>query len=107
MFWEGRDEAGLAIESCEPTSPPLYKDPLAAAELLPLLGPGKARLFEGVLCCDCLVVIGVSVLVDRLTISFPCTTRFSFDFLRSRVSISISRQQVALHKAAFQHTHLE
>lgn len=31
---------------------------------------------------------GACILVDRLTISFPWTTRLSVDFLRSRVSIS-------------------
>src|SRR5277367_3220225 len=32
---------------------------------------------------------GALRLVDRLMISFPCTTRLSFDFFKSRVSISV------------------
>ena len=28
--------------------------------------------------------------VDRFTMSLPCTTRLSFDFFRSRVSISVN-----------------
>jgi hypothetical protein len=32
---------------------------------------------------------GEERLVDRFMISFPCTTRLSLDFFRSRVSISI------------------
>ena len=31
---------------------------------------------------------GADKFVERLMISFPCTTRLSLDFLRSRVSIS-------------------
>lgn len=34
---------------------------------------------------------GVSRFVDRLMISFPCTTKLSVDFLRSLVSISVNR----------------
>jgi hypothetical protein len=40
---------------------------------------------------------GVERLVDRLTMSLPCTTRLSDDFLRSRVSIvSVGRAHVSL-----------
>jgi hypothetical protein len=39
--------------------------------------------------------------VERLIMSFPCTTRLSFDFFRSRVSISVTcvswRQANGLH----------
>lgn len=34
--------------------------------------------------------MGFPRLVDRLMISFPCTIKLSFDFLRSRVSISMT-----------------
>ena len=34
--------------------------------------------------------MGVARLVERLRMSFPCTTMLSVDFLRSRVSISTS-----------------
>lgn len=40
--------------------------------------------------------IGEVVSVDRYRMSFPCTTKLSFDFLRSRVSISTSRRPVVL-----------
>ena len=33
-------------------------------------------------------VAGACKLVERFTMSFPCTTRLSVDFFRSRVSIS-------------------
>jgi hypothetical protein len=45
---------------------------------------------EGLLDDDvggCGARVGAARLVERLTISFPCTTRLSVDFLRSRVSI--------------------
>ena len=42
-----------------------------------VLGGGRVELVEGA--CR---------LVDKLTINFPCTTRLSVDFLRSRVNIS-------------------
>lgn len=37
--------------------------------------------------CDCWGRAGVERFVDKLMISFPCTTRLSVDFFRSRVSI--------------------
>jgi hypothetical protein len=36
--------------------------------------------------------------VDRLMINFPCTTRLSVDFFRSRVSISVMSIKLAFHK---------
>lgn len=38
-------------------------------------------------------LIGCERLVDKFNISLPCTTMVSFDFLRSRVSISAAEGQ--------------
>lgn len=40
----------------------------------------------------CGIRVGVDRLVERLMISFPCTTRLSVDFLRSLVSIWSTRR---------------
>jgi hypothetical protein len=46
--------------------------------------------------------------VERFMINFPCTTRLSVDFLRSRVSISKSRQKksVCIHERSRPRTHI-
>jgi hypothetical protein len=49
--------------------------------------PGVAR--GGRVALPPLLLIGARRLVERLRISFPFTTRLSFDFRKSRVSISI------------------
>lgn len=45
------------------------------------------------LCKPFCVGLGVLRLVDKLMMSFPCTTRLSFDFFRSLVSISVAQKQ--------------
>jgi hypothetical protein len=51
-------------------------------------------LIEG---ADCPARGGSFKFVDRLMINFPCTTRLSVDFLRSRVSISAESIKLAFH----------
>lgn len=70
-------------------------------------GDGTKALFEAelidgrvVACCPgC--TIGAPRFVERFMMSFPCTTRLSFDFFRSRVSISIEIYSQSFDRATF------
>jgi hypothetical protein len=76
MRTPGADVFGLSGFGLAPGKPTVEDDAEGAAGLL---NAGGATFCGGRL-----------RFVDKLIISLPCTTRLSFDFLRSRVSISMT-----------------